>query len=160
MTDTAVCPYMPDTDLATAGLLRRLAALLYDSLLVVALLMLATVPYVMLTGGAAASHLARALFQTYLLAVMLGFFSWFWLHGGQTLGMRAWRLRVVSQNGAPLRPRQALARFAWALPSLLLFGLGLLWVLVDQERLAWHDRLSGTRLVVLPKVKTKKPKKA
>jgi uncharacterized RDD family membrane protein YckC len=106
---------------------------------------------VILTGGGASSHLGRALFQTYLLGVMLVFFSWFWLHGGQTLGMRAWRLRVVSRDGAPLRARQALARFGWALPSLLCFGLGLLWVLVDKERLAWHDRLSGTRLVLLPK---------
>ncbi len=147
---------MPDTDIATTsppGLLRRLAAMLYDSLLVVALLMLATVPYVVLTGGGATSHLGRVLFQTYLLAVMFGFFGWFWLHGGQTLGMRAWRLRVVGRDGAPLRPRQALARFGWALPSLLFFGLGLLWVLVDRERLAWHDRLSGTRLVLLPKTR-------
>ncbi len=149
---------MPDIDLATAsppGLLRRLAALLYDSLLVAALLMLATVPYVMLTDGAAVPHWVRVLFQTYLLAVMFGFFSWFWLHGGQTLGMRAWRLRVVSRDGGPIRPRQALARFGWALPSLLLLGLGLLWVLVDKERLAWHDRLSGTRLVLLPKTKNR-----
>ncbi len=149
---------MPDIDLATAsppGLLRRLAALLYDSLLVAALLMLATVPYVMLTDGAAVPHWVRVLFQTYLLAVMFGFFSWFWLHGGQTLGMRAWRLRVVSGDGGPIRPRQALARFGWALPSLLLLGLGLLWVLVDKERLAWHDRLSGTRLVLLPKTKNR-----
>ncbi len=149
---------MPDTDLATAsppGLLRRVAALLYDSLLVAALLMLATVPYVVLTDGAAVPHWVRVLFQTYLLAVMFGFFSWFWLHGGQTLGMRAWRLRVVSRDGGPIRPGQALARFGWALPSLLLLGLGLLWVLVDKERLAWHDRLSGTRLVLLPKTKNR-----
>lgn len=149
---------MPDTDLAMnapPGLLRRLAALLYDGLLVVALLMLATVPYVLLTGGGATSHVGRVLFQTYLLAVMFGFFSWFWLHGGQTLGMRAWRLQVIGRDGAPLRPSQALARFAWAVPSLLLFGLGLAWVLVDKDRLAWHDRLSGTRLVLLPKAKNR-----
>lgn len=154
---------MSNIDLATGsppGLLRRLAALLYDSLLVTALLMLATVPYVMLASDATASHWVRVLFQTYLLAVMLAFFSWFWLHGGQTLGMRAWRLRVVSRDGAPLHLRQALARFAWALPSLLFFGLGLLWVLVDKDRLAWHDRLSGTRLVMLPKTKNRKDQKA
>ena len=79
-----------------------------------------------------------------------GFFALFWRLGGQTLGMRAWRLQARSEAG-PLSWRQAWLRSVAALLSWLPAGLGFLWSLADADRLAWHDRLSGTRLVVVPK---------
>jgi len=89
--------------------------------------------------------------QGIFLLIVIGFFTWFWTHGGQTLGMRAWRLKLLSRDGQAVTLRQALVRLAGALLSLLPAGLGLLWVLIDPQRCAWHDRLSDTRLIVLPK---------
>jgi uncharacterized RDD family membrane protein YckC len=128
------------------GLLRRLAAILYDLLLLIALLAVATtlitLPFGMPSGGA---FLA---FQWFLFEIIpLLFFTGFWWRGGQTLGMRAWHLRVVRMDGSSLSWGDALKRHLAALLSCFAFGLGFLWVLVDRDALAWHDRLSGTRLM-------------
>jgi len=139
------------------GLLRRLAAILYDTLLVLGLLMLAValvvIPYEQLSGtpfpNEDTGH--RLALQAYLLLVIGVFFSFFWVRGGQTLGMRAWRLRVLRADGQPLDWGDAWRRFGAACLSLAPLGLGLLWCLFDKDGLAWHDRLSGTRLVVLAK---------
>lgn len=132
-----------------AGLLRRLGVLLYDTLLLLALLMVATFALLPFTGGEAVRN--QLFMQLWVLAVAFAFFGWFWTHGGQTLGMKAWRVRVERRDGAPLRWRDALNRFVFAIPSLGLGGFGLWWMLFDRERLALHDRLSGTKLVVVPK---------
>jgi len=138
------------------GLARRLAAMLYDTLLVFGLLLLAsmvvTLPVGMLAGEPASEALAgNRLFQLWLALVPPAFFLLFWMKGGQTLGMRSWRLRVVRNDGAPLNGSDALKRLLCALLSWLPLGLGYLWILIDRDKLAWHDRLSGTRLVLLAK---------
>jgi len=137
--------------LRTPGLARQLAAMLYDALVVIALWFAAAVPVVLILGGPPASTAARALFQAYLLAVAFGFFGYFWVHGGQTLGMRAWRLRLESADDGTVRWRQAGLRFGVAIVSGLALGLGYLWRYIDPERRGWHDRASGTRLRLLPK---------
>ena len=134
-----------------AGLIRRLAAILYDTLVLIAVLLVAAVPFDLIARGAPTSEAGRYLFQFYLLVVSFLFFGWFWVHGGQTLGMRAWRLRVVNRAGGAVSWRQALLRFLAAMLSWVPFGAGYLWVLVDRDRCAWHDRLSGTRMIVIPK---------
>lgn len=126
------------------GLARRLAACLYDGLVLVAVLMVAGGAWVALRGDAAPP--GDWLFRSYLLAVSAVFFAAFWRRG-ETLGMRAWRLRVVGPDGQPPRWGRALLRWAAALVSWAACGLGFLWVLFDRDRLAWHDRWSGTRLV-------------
>lgn len=126
--------------------MRRLAALAYDTLLLIALWLLATVPFVLIAGDTNRHWWLRALFQLYLLAVAFGFLGWFWLHGGQTLGMRAWLLKLIATQ--PMTWRRALVRFAGAWLSL---GFGFLPVLWHRHRLAWHDGLSGTYFVLLPK---------
>lgn len=134
------------------GLARRLAAMVYDGLLVTAVAMIAVAVTLPLSGGeAVADHagLQRTAMQAWIVLVTGGFFTWFWVHGGQTLGMKAWRMRVVRADGGPLRWRDAWLRFACAIPALAPAGLGLLWMVFDRERLAVHDRLSGTRLVIL-----------
>ena len=134
-----------------AGLIRRLAAILYDMLVLIAVLLVAAVPFDLIARGAPTSEAGRYLFQFYLLVVSFLFFGWFWVHGGQTLGMRAWRLRVVNRAGGAVSWRQALLRFLAAMLSWIPFGAGYLWVVVDRGRCAWHDRLSGTRMIVIPK---------
>lgn len=138
----------------TPSLLRRLGALVYDSLLLVGVLMLAVlllvIPYELLTGASPYQNPThRFLLQVYLLAVICAFYVFFWTHGGQTLGMRAWRFRVIRDDGADVRPIDALRRLGWAALSLLPAGLGLWWSLLDRDGLAWHDRWSRTRLVML-----------
>lgn len=150
---------IPDLDQAvTPGLLRRLAAMLYDTLLIFGLLLLAsmmvTLPVGILLGESAAGALpGNPWFRLWLALVAPLFFLLFWHKGGQTLGMRSWRLRVVRNDGQPLTWRDALKRLLACLLSWLPLGLGFLWILVDRDRFAWHDRLSGTRLVLLKKRK-------
>lgn len=133
-----------------SGLLRRLAAGLYDGMLVLALFVIPTSLVMALRGGGQVPA-GDLLLQLLLLATAATFFVGFWTHGGQTLGMRAWRLRVERRTGEPLTTKIGLIRFAVGMLSIAAFGLGLLWMLVDRERLAWHDRAAGTRVVVLPK---------
>jgi uncharacterized RDD family membrane protein YckC len=138
------------SDAVSPGLPRRLAAMFYDGLLLLALLLVTTALAVAANRGEAIPS-DSWLFPMVLVLVWAGFYVGFWSRGGQTLGMRAWRLRLVTRAGAPVGPPRALLRLAAAVLSALPLGLGYLWVLLDRDRLAWHDRLSGTRLVVLEK---------
>ena len=79
--------------------------------------------------------------------MLFGFFGWFWTHGGQTLGMRAWKIRVVTYSGQPLDWQQAFFRYMAAIISWLFLGAGFFAALLDAERLTWHDRFSRTRLI-------------
>lgn len=129
-----------------AGLARRLASLVYESLLVLALLLVASLLFLLVSPDAAATAM-RPLYQAYLLAVVGLYFAWFWTHGGQTVAMRAWRLRVLRSDGTPLSWRDAVLRFLLALPSIGVAGVGLLWALADRDGQFLHDRLAGTKIV-------------
>lgn len=135
--------------LPTAPLWKRLAALFYDSLLLFALLMVANAAAFAIKRGVIDPH--NLLYQLYLLMVAALFFCGFWVVGGQTLGMRTWRLRVQCRDGRPLGWWRALWRFLLAVPSVALAAIGLWWMLVDRDGLALHDRLSGSTVVMLPK---------
>lgn len=149
----------PDS-LPPPGLLRRLAAMLYDSLLVFAVAWTVTAVAVFLrresvgeaairaSGKAAVSGLPL---QIAIVIALAFFFGWFWTRTGQTLGMQAWRLRVQQPDGSPISWRQAVIRMGGAVLSMLCLGAGYWWLLFDREKCAWHDRLSGTRVVLLPK---------
>ncbi len=129
-----------------AGLGRRLVALCYDALLLLSVLFVGTALALLVTWKELDYH--NPLFRGYLFGLCFVFYAWFWLHGGQTLGMQAWRLRLQQPDGRPVTFRQALLRFlaAWALP-----GISLLWILVDRDGMAIHDRLSKTVIVKLPR---------
>ncbi len=141
---------MPDADNPPkpASLMRRLAALFYDSLLLLAIWFIATAILLPLTGGEAIKA-SNPLLSSYLLFLGFFFYGWFWTHGGQTLGMRAWRLQLGNLRTGPITWIQALLRFMVALPAGLLLGLGYLWMLVDKQKLTWHDRYSETRVIQL-----------
>ncbi len=128
------------------GLGRRFAAIAYDSLLLTAVLFVATAVLLPFTGGEAIRS-GSGWYSVYLVAVSFGYFGWFWTHGGQTLGMRSWRLRLVGNRRNDATWQQALLRFVSAGFSWAAFGAGFFWLLVDPERLTWHDRISATRLV-------------
>lgn len=135
---------------APAGLARRFAAALYDLLLVAGIVMASSFVLIIARGGRAVP-VGHPGYQLFLVAQAAAFFILFWHRGGQTLGMRAWRIRVESLRGEPLTLPVAARRFAAALLSLAAFGLGFLWMLIDPLKRTWHDRLSGTRVVLLPR---------
>jgi uncharacterized RDD family membrane protein YckC len=141
----------------SAGVLRRFGAMLYDLLLVIALLVIVTALFLPFTGGEAItpdrSMAVERIYQSALLLVVVLFFCLFWTWRGQTVGMLAWRLRVERSDGTLLTWRDALLRLGGACVSLAALGLGYFWIWVDRDRLAWHDRWSGTRVVVVPKKK-------
>ena len=129
------------------GLLRRLAIICYDGLLLFAVLFAATVIVLPFNRGQAFSP-HNAAYSAYLLAVSFFYFGWFWTHGGQTAGMRAWGVRLVGRSSTRVMWRECLVRYLAALLSLVPLGLGFFWAVIDGEKRAWHDRISGTRLVV------------
>ncbi len=135
----------PGQDLQSApGFLRRLAAQIYDLFLLIAVLFLATALLLPFTAGVAVSAQQVLIYRIYLVVVSFFFYGWFWTHGGQTLGLRAWKIKVMTLDQKPIRWTQALLRFATAIGSWGLFGLGFLWILVDKNRRGWHDHLSKT----------------
>jgi uncharacterized RDD family membrane protein YckC len=130
---------------------RRLAAGFYDLLLLTAVYMVTTALLLFLTRGqaitpqdsAGLTYLLRAL----LVTVTVLYFGLSWTRTGQTLGMLAWKIRVERHDGSRLRWRDVVVRLGSATLSLLALGLGFLWILVDSQGRAWHDRLSATRIV-------------
>lgn len=135
-----------------SGLLRRMGAILYDTLLVFAMLWLATIPFVAARGGESVEPHTLS-HQLTLLAVTYLFFVGFWCRAGSTLGMRSWGLRIESAEGQRPTLAQASIRFAVAMLSWICLGLGFIWQLWDRDRLTWHDRASATRLRYYPREK-------
>ena len=128
------------------GFFRRLAAQIYDLFLLIALLFIATALLLPFTAGEAVSTQQTLIYRTYLAVISFFFYGWFWTHGGQTLGMRAWKIKVLTLHQKPINWTQALLRFITAIVSWGLFGLGFLWVFFDKNRRSWHDHLSKTSL--------------
>jgi uncharacterized RDD family membrane protein YckC len=142
-------------DLPRAGLARRFAAMLYDGLLLAALLMVVTACFLPFTGGEAVTwRQFPPLAVLHRLACVLAIVAYCglpWTQRGQTLGMTTWRLRVQRNDGYLLTWRDVVQRLAVSLLSWIPAGLGWWWALFDRERRTWHDTLSRTRVVVLPK---------
>ena len=135
-----------------APLWRRLFAATYDTLLLLGLWLAATftawaISHLLGAEGALPPEFMRA----YLFAITFAFHGWFWTHGGQTLGMRAWRIQLRLVDGGELRWPTAMLRFAVAIPSWALVA-GVLWCLIDRRSRSWHDIAAGIEMVVLPKV--------
>lgn len=164
-----------------APIWRRFAAAVYDGLLLLGLWMVALMLDTVVRDAAGVEREWHAL-RAYLFLIGLAFFGWFWTHGGQTLGMRAWRLHLRRSNGQPPRWTDAALRYAlmlvcWGVvltPALLQLPrlaaglhaqtatfvagaaivLGLLLTRLDTRRRAPQDWLSGTETVYAPKTAT------
>ncbi len=136
-----------------SGLLRRLGAILYDGLLVIAIMFLATLPFIAIRGGEPVETGDNILYQLWLVFVVYVFFVGFWSAKGRTLGMQSWGLQLETPEGERVSVAAASIRYFAAILSWAVFGAGFLWQLVDRDKLTWHDRLSNTRLVHYPKDK-------
>jgi uncharacterized RDD family membrane protein YckC len=128
-----------------APIWRRLAAMLYDSFLLFAVFVLATLVLLPFTQGEAIAA-SNKIYPIYLFSIWLGFYAGFWVKRGQTLGMLAWHLRIEDFAGKPIGFSQALLRLLIAIPSVLC-GVGLLWGVLNRHKLTWHDYLSKSRIV-------------
>lgn len=161
MTDTkpADSPTIPTT-YPNAGVFRRFAAMIYDTLLLMAISIgyyaLAVLINVLIQGAPIAGqkihwgNWSLLIFSGWI--VLLGyFFCFFWRRSGQTLGMRSWRMKVVNQDLRLASTAQCVLRCVIAPISLGVFGLGYFWRWLDPQQLTLHDRLSKTRVIVLPK---------
>ena len=147
------------------SLLRRLAAIAYDTFLVLPLVMVAvalglglrTAVGLEAYDAGRVSILGANLVRLIEFVAVIAFFSYFWLKNGQTLSMQAWRIKLVNSSGGAIRLHQAIIRCLGAALSAACLGAGYWWCLLDPQHKTWHDHLSGTELIVLPKKeKTKK----
>lgn len=130
----------------TPGVSRRLLSLVYEILLLTAVVLLA--------GGMAAAlaqltnpALTKLLTRIIAIVACTVYFSWQWQRSGQTLPMKTWRMRLETVDGARITVPRALLRAALATAGYLLLGLSVIWAFVDRDRQFLHDRLAGTRLV-------------
>jgi len=136
-----------DQPVRYAGIFRRLGAFSYDIILLIAVLFLATAALMPITRGAIQP--GNIAFLIYILLVIFLFFGWFWTHGGQTLGMRAWKIRLELDNGQNLGWPQAFLR---VMLGILTFGIGMLWCLWDERYRALYDVLARTQVIRVDKI--------
>lgn len=134
------------TMLQPARLRHRFLSLIYESMLLAAIVMATTLPVVMLTTSWSATDV-RLVLQAILITTCGAYFVWQWTQSGQTLAMKTWRIRLVAMNGDTLTPARATARYLLALMGLLACGVGYLWAFVDFERKFLHDRIAGSTIV-------------
>lgn len=128
------------------GLKRRLASMLYEGLVVFSILLIGfLLPQIVLSGFG--WTVSPRWLWLHVVGLLLAYFVWCWLNGGQTLPMKTWKLRLVASNGQPMRPLQAVFRYFAAWPSILFFGIGILWALLDKDHQFLHDRLTGTKVI-------------
>ncbi len=137
------------SDSPPASLTRQLAAMIYDSLLIIAVLFLASAIALLFNHGEAIE--SNLWFTLYLLITVFTYYAWFWQKSGQTLGMSAWKIRVQSETGGNPSWGVCYLRLGCALLSILCLGFGYWWRLFTPY--TWHDRLSQTRVtrVLTPK---------
>jgi len=133
------------------GLMRRLMAIIYDLFLLIALLFIATAIAMAFNQGNAIEP-GQALYPLYvacLLIISFCFYGWFWTHGGQTLGMKTWKMRLQQNNAQSITWPLAFIRFTTAMISWSAAGLGFLWSLFHPQRRTWHDIASNCVVIDL-----------
>jgi uncharacterized RDD family membrane protein YckC len=128
-------------------MLRRLGAMVYDSVLVLALWMITLFPLVAISNESVQGAGVRSL----LFLELYAFFAYFWMRRGQTLGMLAWRLQICTDDGGPFTLTRATLRFLGAMASFASLGLGYLWILFNPGRRSWSDLASASRVLYRPK---------
>jgi uncharacterized RDD family membrane protein YckC len=154
---------IPD-NYAPVSLLKRLLAIIYDLFLLIAVFFAVGIPMSILTtfifnaGNAITENhpyylLNQVIILGSLFIASVFFYGWFWTHGGQTLGMKTWRIMLISNNAQKISWKQAMQRYFAAILSWLVLGMGFLLSLLDDKKRCWHDMLSGSYLVQLEKAK-------
>jgi len=153
------------SSLPSGPLWRRLAAMAYDSILILAIWMVVTFVVLSFFGIENARTVEGEtvtldpIYKNILFLSMLvsawAFFGWFWTHSGQTLGMQAWRLKVVTREGERISVAQSITRYLLAIPAFLMVGIGYFYMYLNPERETLHGKLSGTKVVLVPLMEKK-----
>lgn len=133
-------------EISTPGFWRRILCMIYEALLLIAVLFIAGFIFHLVYHDTGSSYF-RPIFQLYLLSVTGIYLIWFWTHGGQTLAMQTWKIRVISTNGERMSIWKAITRYFFAVTSISLFGCGIIWALFDREGQFLYDRLAGTKII-------------
>ncbi len=147
-------------DYTPVSFFKRMMCILYDSLLLIAILfvvglIVASIATFAINDGNAITeeHPAYLIYQFIILMVLFStaflFFGWFWIHGGQTLGMKTWRIQIRTTQNEDITWSLAAIRFITSILSWLTLGLGFIWCLIDKKKRAWHDISSSTILIQL-----------
>jgi uncharacterized RDD family membrane protein YckC len=132
-----------------SGFTRLLASVFYDAMLLTAVLFFATLALLLIPedyrNSSSLSDLAKV---AWYLLVSYIYFVGFWLKGGQTPGMKPWKITLVTMQGDPPKLKQVTLRFFTAILSWALAGMGFVWMIVDSNHYSLHDHLSGSKLIV------------
>lgn len=134
--------------LSTPSIRRRLASMLYESILLIAIVFFGFLVPNIAIGMVADRSLPGWMLLVHAVLVLAAYFLWFWRRHGRTLAMQTWKIRLISADGPPPSLRRLLLRFVLAWPSILFFGAGIIWAAFDRDRQFLHDRIAGTRLVL------------
>ena len=124
---------------------RRIIVMLYDSILLIAVLFFSSLP-IIIPFKITTDHALYPLYIIYIYAVAYLFFAWSWTHGGQTLGLKTWKIKLISASGEEVTWKESFLRYIGSLVCWLSCGIGFLWCYTNKERLAWNDIISHTRL--------------
>ena len=136
-------PHISPSQIPGAPLLRRLMAIVYDLLLLLAVLFVTTALAIVMNHGEAINdHPYYIFFVFFQLLISFIYYGWFWTHGGQTLGMKTWKMKLTTRSGGQLNWQQALVYFVAAMISWSALGLGYLWALFNHSRATWHDLIA------------------
>lgn len=138
-------PKSSDSAHKSLGFFRYIGIIAYDALLLLALLFLATALLLPFNEGEAFTS-NQFFFPIYLLLVSFFYYGWFWTHGGQTLGMKTWKVQIKTFDKQPLSWLLALKRFCGAMLSWGILATGFLWKIIDKKNYTLHDHLSKTAL--------------
>ena len=135
----------PTEETAVPTRLRRFACMMYEGMLLFGVLFISDYLFDVLTQSRHALMYRHAR-QAWLFLVLGSYFVWFWTHGGQTLAMKTWHVRLVDISGKPVSRLRAAVRYCLCYP-LALSGAGFIWSLWDKDNQFLQDRIAGTRLI-------------
>lgn len=127
-------------------LTRRLGAILYDLLLLISLLLVLSTLFV-IVFRLTPENPFFIIYQAFIFIISFFFYTWFWVHGGQTLGMKTWKIKITCADGTNVSWKKATIRYFIAIVSLMPLGLGFIWSVIDMKNRTWHDIASYTQLV-------------
>ena len=124
---------------------RRVLVIIYDSILLAAVLIFTSLP-IIIPFKITIEHTFYPLYIIYIYFVAFIFFAWNWTHGGQTLGLKTWKIKLIADSGKNVTWKQSFLRYIGSLICWLSCGIGFLWCYTNKDRLAWNDIISKTRL--------------
>ena len=131
----------------TPTIRRRLASMVYESLLLIGVLAIGLLVPQLLIAWIAGTAVPGHWLWLHLFGLLALYFVWYWSHGGQTLAMQTWKIKLTGANGSQPPLHALLLRYGLAWPSLCFFGVGIVWALFDRDRQFLHDRLAATRII-------------